>query len=50
MKRISKRPKSLMDNLKELDIHEQGYSQESIDKLTEAFSNRKIEINNGHNI
>ncbi len=39
-----------MDNLKELDIHEQGYSQESIDKLTEAFSNRKIEINNGHNI
>ena len=39
-----------MDNLKELDIHEQGYSQESIDKLTEAFSDRKIEINNGHNI
>ena len=39
-----------MDNLKELDIHEQGYSQESIDKLNEAFSDRKIEIDNGHNI
>ena len=36
-----------MDNLKELDIHEQGYSQESIDKLNEAFSDRKIEIDNG---
>ena len=36
-----------MDNLKELDIHEQGYSQESIDKLNEAFSGRKIDIYNG---
>lgn len=36
-----------MDNLKELYIYKQGYSQESIDKLNEAFSGRKIDIHNG---
>ena len=39
-----------LDSLKRLEIYGDEYSQESIDKLNEAFSDRKIEIDNGHNI